>query len=676
MSKYNKFIAGTIAALSVLSVAGAAAVVPAGAATSAELQAQIQALLAQIAALQAQLGTGTNANCFVFARSLTLGSNGEDVRALQVWLNSNGYVVATAGPGSKGNETTYFGGLTRTALAKYQASAGISPAVGYFGPITRAKVNAVCNVSTGGGNTGGGTGTTTSTDTTLHGGEATLINFDASSGDNTTVNEGQSNAKIMNVRFTVNDGDIRLDRADVAVKANSGVTETKPWKVFSTIAVWDGSTKLASVDATDSSLWDEDTSTSPKTYTIRINGLNDIIRQNATANLTVSGTLQNGINGVDTNTSANWQMWIPDNGIRGRDAAGVDQTIGKTSDKITFTLQQQGQSEKLTINESSSNPASSVIDVDKNTTTDWTTVLAFDMTAANHDIQLNSIPVTVHTGSAGYSTVVTDARLMIGSKTYNNITTVGSTTTNATSTFTFNKGEIVIPSGSTQTAKLQLRFAATTGGTPYANGETVQAEANSADVLAADAEGANTLSGTSQLKGSAIGNTHSLFESGLMVERVGTGTAVSPVGAVENRADYSIKFKVTAFDNDFYIAKAVDRAAAATSSTGVSFLLQQSDDTTYATGTTTGSLTADSAFAGDTGTVYKVSSGSGRTFTLNVSLTNTSTSAFVKAQLTKIQFSTSSDGITNALMLSTNGSTGVLKDYETPAVFVAAADAP
>jgi len=77
-----------------------------------------------------------------FSRNLTVGMAGNDVKALQVWLNTHGYALASSGPGSLGNETTMFGALTRSALAKFQAQAGISPAVGYFGPITRAYLSA------------------------------------------------------------------------------------------------------------------------------------------------------------------------------------------------------------------------------------------------------------------------------------------------------------------------------------------------------------------------------------------------------------------------------------------------------------------------------------------------------------------------------------------------------
>lgn len=77
-----------------------------------------------------------------FARDLTVGSSGEDVRALQVYLNTNGASIAVSGVGSPGNETNLFGALTKAALMRFQTSVGLSPAVGYFGSLTRAYIEA------------------------------------------------------------------------------------------------------------------------------------------------------------------------------------------------------------------------------------------------------------------------------------------------------------------------------------------------------------------------------------------------------------------------------------------------------------------------------------------------------------------------------------------------------
>jgi peptidoglycan hydrolase-like protein with peptidoglycan-binding domain len=65
------------------------------------------------------------------------------VRALQQFLNARGFIVAADGPGSPGEETDLFGGLTRAALARFQAANGIAPAAGYLGPKTRAAIEAL-----------------------------------------------------------------------------------------------------------------------------------------------------------------------------------------------------------------------------------------------------------------------------------------------------------------------------------------------------------------------------------------------------------------------------------------------------------------------------------------------------------------------------------------------------
>ena len=133
MTKINKArFAGFMAAAALMVGASTAS----AQSSSAELQAQINALMAQLASLQAgQTATVT------FTMDLTMGSTGPQVVALQSFLESKGFLVMPVGV-AKG----YFGGLTRAALARYQASVGIAPAVGYFGPITRARLNAAGTV--------------------------------------------------------------------------------------------------------------------------------------------------------------------------------------------------------------------------------------------------------------------------------------------------------------------------------------------------------------------------------------------------------------------------------------------------------------------------------------------------------------------------------------------------
>ena len=82
----------------------------------------------------------TNQSVYNFTRDLKLEYEGEDVRELQKYLNSNGFIVSPKGyAGSVGNETTMFGYATHNALIKFQESVGL-PAYGFFGPMTRALI--------------------------------------------------------------------------------------------------------------------------------------------------------------------------------------------------------------------------------------------------------------------------------------------------------------------------------------------------------------------------------------------------------------------------------------------------------------------------------------------------------------------------------------------------------
>jgi Putative peptidoglycan binding domain len=154
----KKWASIALTVTTVLWAAGVASLPLANAQTTADLQAQIAALLAQIQQLQAQLGTSssstTTSSCYPFSSDLTVGSTGAQVTALQQILINGGYLTAVSAP------TGYFGTLTQAAVGKWQAANGISPTAGYFGSISRAYYASHC-VGTTTTTTTTGTGTTT-----------------------------------------------------------------------------------------------------------------------------------------------------------------------------------------------------------------------------------------------------------------------------------------------------------------------------------------------------------------------------------------------------------------------------------------------------------------------------------------------------------------------------------
>ena len=131
--------------------------------TAQELLSQIASLRAQISAFQAKGMAFLNT---VFTQDLTLGHKGKEVISLQQMLVAQGLLTMPAGVGFG-----YFGPLTQAAVAKWQASNGVSPTTGFWGPKSRNKQNLIKGVNNsgsgrGGSSSGGGGGSSYATPST------------------------------------------------------------------------------------------------------------------------------------------------------------------------------------------------------------------------------------------------------------------------------------------------------------------------------------------------------------------------------------------------------------------------------------------------------------------------------------------------------------------------------
>ncbi|MDP2648772.1 MAG: peptidoglycan-binding protein, partial [bacterium] len=145
----TKNVAAVLVGLALVFGFAFALATPAKADVLSDLQAQVQALLAQIAALQGTGGSQQTGGlaCVTFTQNLTMGDSGGEVMSLQKFLNSvDGTQLATTGAGSPGNETSYFGAITKAAVVQFQnkfaaevlAPVGLSAGTGYWGPSSRA----------------------------------------------------------------------------------------------------------------------------------------------------------------------------------------------------------------------------------------------------------------------------------------------------------------------------------------------------------------------------------------------------------------------------------------------------------------------------------------------------------------------------------------------------------
>jgi hypothetical protein len=227
--KVFKKLSVIVLSLAMLSVFVAPA---ANAATADEMQAQISALMAQITALNSQLstskGTTTGTSSYTFTRNLTVGSKGADVKALQELLIASGDLKIAA-------STSYFGTATKAALAKYQAANGISPAAGYFGAITRAKVNATATTTTGGTTT-----TTGGTTPVVTVGTPNSVVLAASNPASANLALGAVNTAMMKLTFTAGSAPLTVTTLNLM---RTGLSQDAD---LNNVYLYDGVTRLAS----------------------------------------------------------------------------------------------------------------------------------------------------------------------------------------------------------------------------------------------------------------------------------------------------------------------------------------------------------------------------------------------------------------------------------------------
>ncbi|OGG57178.1 hypothetical protein A3D71_00140 [Candidatus Kaiserbacteria bacterium RIFCSPHIGHO2_02_FULL_55_20] len=117
-----------------------------------DLQAQIQTLLARVAALKAQSSQSTlsaqtkaaDTACAKLSKNLSRGMRGDEVKQLQLFLNGQGYLASDSATG-------LFGPATERAVQKWQAQNAVASSgmagYGTVGPRTRAALATKCGGS-------------------------------------------------------------------------------------------------------------------------------------------------------------------------------------------------------------------------------------------------------------------------------------------------------------------------------------------------------------------------------------------------------------------------------------------------------------------------------------------------------------------------------------------------
>ena len=617
-------IAAVVAGLGLVAMSFAYAAPAVKADTTSDLQAQISALMAQIAALQAQAGGSTSASAsMTFSKDLTLGSSGADVTALQNWLISKGHTIAAGATG-------YFGAQTKSAVAAWQASAGITPAAGYFGPKSRAVANASAGTTTGG----------TTTTGTLKGGDGKFENISSLGDIESTIDEGNSE-NVVGVSVDAKDSDLSIQRADVTFTLPSSNASTLLSKYITKAAlVLDGKT-LATMNASDASK-------DGRVFTMRFSGLNGVVKDGATGNLYVKVT---AVSSVDTADAGDLiTVALPVDSIRAVNGAGVSDTyITTTAIDEVFSIS-AASTGTLSLTEATSNPDDSLVKADADNTTENVTLLAFNLKAKNQDVTVTDLPVGfVVSGTSNVNDVVQTVKLMKGD------TVVKSKTVSGTGTqgqVVFDNLDNTISKDSTVTYKVVAsikKFSDTADSTHFSAGDTLYATTtgNNSSWDVADVNG-DSVTPSSSVTGGIVTFTGSSITATLS----GTPTATKTIGTLSGDADKldaSISFAIAAGDDDIFLDASLVQGTttvnAATSGFG------WATTTTSNTGTSTSysaSLAAkDTNNADSNGNYFKIPAGTSRTFTFTATVPTGKDSGTLGVRITGFNYGTASGSMTS-----------------------------
>ncbi len=574
---------------------------PAKAATAEELQAQIAALMAQISALQG--GSSSSSAACTFTRSLTVGSEGADVKCLQDALTPTYFNNA-------GGSTGYFGPVTASAVAAWQTANGVSPAVGYFGPVSQAKFAAT--MTSGGSDDSSDDSDDSSDDSSSDlSGEGSLNTFEIEDGEDVEVEEGQVAESVQDFVVEFEDGDAMITRLDVEL--NTDATDDS-WDIFGEVTLYVDGEEVASKDGSDEDSYQSDD------MTLRFSGLDVVAMEDEELTITLGVEVQDNL---DDNAQV---VTVDVTGMRYVDADDVTTTETASeidADTNTFSIVAAGSEDELIVKSATSDPASDTFVVEEDTIkSGWETIFAFDLDTDDsvNDLDINTIGVLLTAGTADVDMVVDDAELVIDGVTYTDWDWASTTDDDNSRDMTFDvDGDHTIDAGDRVTAELRVKFFGTNAGAQFAEGETIQA---SASTSLFDIEGVEDVTAT----GGATGDEHTLRSSGVSVTDFdGSSSVDNKDTAADSTASFVFEFTVEAIgEEEIYVPlNTAIMDASASSTKGVVYRLEDSNGALVAST----SLTSLSA-------VFQHTGGDGDTDTAGYLHLNTGDIANVKLSVT------------------------------------------
>ena len=542
------------------------------------------------------------ASADTFTRSLTLGSKGADVTALQTWLINKGYSIPAGATG-------YFGGQTKAAVAAFQAANGITPAAGYFGPVTRAAVNADgSSMSTGGSTTTGGTVTTDGTDGSI------TVSYSPYVTTSQTVKKGETK-DIYSVKLKATAGKVAVTRFDVHFSE-------RPWLDFTKLTLRDSNgtvlaTKFLSsaADATEVTVGSD--------YLVRVDGFNYSVDPSAEATLIVSATVQSASDKINNQTVS---VTVPAGSIRTINGKGYTDSLGISSTN-TITLTSTGSTGDIYTRVSPNTPDKRIVTTSVSQVTPDVVLGVYSLKSQNQNSTINSLSFNINNSTnAATSSIFQNVRLKVGGQVYgaNSLSAGASTFTNLNFTLAQDQWTDV-----SVIADVLSNISGVSASSTLVKAGIVGVDSNYNTVTVSNAS-------------NATANDVQLQTSGISVSNLSASYTLGGAGANGDAgASVTFAFTVTNTGNsDVYVSK-VPGVALATSTTGSAGSPATASSTiTYVT-SNPGTMASDTGTAPTSG-AFVIPAGSSRTLTYSGSLDNTNGTAGIRVfKITSINFGTS-----------------------------------
>ena len=596
----------------------------AGLLSTAMVLTSVVGLTASVFADTAVTTTTTTTTAPSFTRNLRIGSRGSDVTALQTILASKGYLMVSP--------TGYFGTLTKRALAAWQAAAGISPAVGYFGAISRAYVasNGSTVVTTTGSVPGCPTGamfnymtgaacsqttvvTTTGGTFTPDGTDGSItLSYVSYAPASQTLKKGDTKKPIISVKLQAVNGKTAVTRMDVHFSE-------RPWLDFGSLNLTDASGNiLATKTLTGAS--DVTEVTVGQDYLVRFDSINPIIVTPGSD--TIVAVAANVLAASDKITGQTVKVFIPTGSIRTINGKNYTDSVGlsagaqggdSTNGNMVLLSANGSKGAIYSRIDPTSATTKRIIVTQASQVTSGVTLGVFGLKSQNQNSTINGLTFNLNTNGTDAAHIYSNLRIQMGGLTY------GSNALGTTTTFT----NLNIPLTQDAWVPATLLADIQTG----VNGPIGSSTLVASGIIGVDSN-YNAVDNTTATNQTSTDNAYSTSGISVTAPTATLGACTGATNSSRNTScTMSMSFTVTNVGNaDIFISKTPSIALATSSSP--------------ATASTTLQLISIAAGTGDTTLAYDVASGATRTFTYSGTFSGVAgaTASFESFKIAAIKF--------------------------------------